>query len=184
MKCLFGKGRNDKQRTEQNRTTATTSKMSDLYELLMNYELPPLPQVPQDPYDDEPEECCWECEECGERKEDEEDKLCYDCYGWITCPCGQRFCDPEEDECFSCNKPYRVYQVRVRDKGDNYNTRFLNNDFGRWEWDTAEEAFPVFLKYEKEGDNEEVVLTETPIQSEDECERRGKTYEIKEIAKK
>lgn len=44
------------------------------------------------------------CKECDETKEDIEDKLCYKCFGWITCvTCEFRFNEPESRECDNCH---------------------------------------------------------------------------------
>lgn len=128
----------------------------------------------------------WKCEECDNRKEDEEDRFCYECYGWITCShCGKRFCDPEEDKCFNCDKPYKTYQVRVYyDDLNRASCDFVEDKNGKWEFNTVEKAFKVFLSFEKEKDDVIVILTETPVQTEEQCKFWEKTYEIKEICKK
>jgi hypothetical protein len=72
----------------------------------------------------------------------------------------------------------KVYQVRVYYNEQNSSSCFFQEDEnGKWEFDTFEEAFDVFSKYIKDEDDEMIILTETPKASCEECDN----YEIKEI---
>ena len=76
----------------------------------------------------------------------------------------------------------KVYQVRVYYDDLNPASCFFEEDEnGKWEFDSKEEALAVFLAFQKEEEDERVVLTETPKASEEECEELGIDYEIKEI---
>ena len=87
--------------TTSDRPTTNIRTIADLFALLSAEPAEPLSDAESDDDSDDGMVCC---EYCGDRFEDEhQDRLCYECYGWQTCPvCDWHHINPDADRCDNC----------------------------------------------------------------------------------